>query len=163
MRTLVANPFAMSRTFHKIGHVTNTTPWRLLPTPNGLAVVTTTGRKTGKRRVRAMRAVRDGQHVYAVALMGPRTDWVRNIAAQPYVTIKLGSRTYEGVGRVVADAGERARAELAYRPIAGWFDYFDYANFVWSVPTSAKLLRAHDGWFNSGTLVAFDLKEADTQ
>jgi len=68
------NPFSKSKMFHRIGHVTNTTPWRILPAPNGLAVVTTTGRKSGKRRVRAMRAVRDGDRAYAVSILGERAD-----------------------------------------------------------------------------------------
>ena len=66
----MANPFDSSRAFYKVGHITNTPPWKLLPTPNGLGLVTTTGRKTGKRRQRAMRVVREGNRAYAVALLG---------------------------------------------------------------------------------------------
>jgi len=39
----MANPFAKSRWFHRVGHVTNTPAWRVLPTPAGLAVLTTHG------------------------------------------------------------------------------------------------------------------------
>jgi deazaflavin-dependent oxidoreductase (nitroreductase family) len=155
----MANPFADSRTFHRVGHVTNTVPLRLLPTPRGIAVITTTGRKTGKARTRAMRAVRDGAQVYAVALLGNKTDWLANARANPEVTVKLGTKTHRARAREVTDADERAKARRAYHPVAGWYDYFDYANFVWSLPTKAKLLAAHDGWFDNGVVVAFDLDE----
>jgi deazaflavin-dependent oxidoreductase (nitroreductase family) len=153
----MANPFAKSRTFHKIGHVTNTPPWKVLPTPSGLALVTTTGRKTGKPRQRAMRAVRDGDRVYAVALLGDRSDWVRNLRVNPQARIKLGGTTYDAIGRVLTDA-ERDRAAGVYRPIAGWYDYADYANYVWSFPTRGRLLRVHDEWFADGTPVVFELQ-----
>lgn len=157
----MANPFSESKTFHKIGHVTNTTPLRLLPTPRGYAIITTIGRKSGKKRTRAMRAVRDGQQVYGVALLGERTAWLANIRANPNVTIRLGTKTYAATARRVTDPDERARAANAYRPIAGWYDYFDYMNFVWSIPTRTKLLAAHDRWFETGTVVAFDLPDDD--
>jgi deazaflavin-dependent oxidoreductase (nitroreductase family) len=110
--------------------VTNTQAWKVFPTPTGLALVTVTGRKTGKPRQRAMRVVRDGDRVYAVALLGETSDWLRNVRADPRVRIKLGSTTYDATARVIADNGERAHAADAYRPVAGWFDYIDYANFV---------------------------------
>ena len=151
----MANPFNKSKIFHKIGHVTNTVPWRLVPTPTGLAVITTSGRRTGKRRVRAVRAVRLGSVVYAVALLGERTDWLHNIRARSGVQIKLGGRTYAATARELRDQADLERAADAYRPVAGWYDYVDYANFVWDVPTRRKLLRVHDEWFERGTPVEF--------
>lgn len=153
----MANPFATSRWFHKIGHVTNTSAWRLLPTPAGLAVLTTTGRRTGKQRTRAVRAVRAGDRVYAVAMLGRRCDWVYNIRAQPHVRLKLGGRTYDATARELLDSAERKQAAEAYMPNAGWFDYFDYANLMWSVPTRSKLLRAHEHWFDEGVPVVFEI------
>lgn len=157
----MANPFAHARWFHRIGHVTNTTPWRVLPTPAGLGVVTSKGRRSGKPRTRAMRMVRDGDRVYAVAIMGPRTDWLANVRADPSVTVKLGGRTRRARARELTERAERARAAEAYRPVAGWYDYVDYANFVWSFPTRARLLKVHDEWFDNGTPVVFEL-ERDT-
>ncbi len=153
----MANPFAKWRTFHRIGHVTNTLPLKLLSTPAGIAVVTTTGRKSGQRRARAIRAVREGDNVYAVAILGPRSDWVANIRANPHVTVKLGTMTYSAQARILTEPGELAHAAEIYRPAAGWYDYVDYANFVWSVPTTSRVLRAHDEWFKNGTPVVFEL------
>jgi deazaflavin-dependent oxidoreductase (nitroreductase family) len=156
----MANPFAMSKTFHKVGHVTNTSLWRVSPTPRGLALLTTVGRRTGKRRHRAIRAVRDGDRVYAVAFFGDDCAWVKNVRAQPNVKLKLGATTYDAVASVVGDA-ERHRAAEAYVAAAGWFDYVDYVNFVWSLPTRAKMLRAYEEWFNSGTPVVFELRSRE--
>jgi len=153
----MANPFQRSRWFHRIGHVTNTVPLSLM-TPAGIAIVTTTGRKSGKRRARAMRAVRDGDRVYAVALLGPSSDWIANIRANPEVTVKLGRTTQRAKARLITDDAERERAAAAYHPIAGWYDYFDYANFMWSLPSKANVLRAHDTWFGEGTPVVFELQ-----
>lgn len=153
----MANPFAESKTFHRIGHVTNTSPWKLLPTPAGLGLLISVGRRTGKQRTRAMRMVTAGGVVYAVALLGERTDWLHNVRHNPHVRVKLGRRTIDAVARELVGPDERTRAAEAYRPIAGWYDYADYANFVWDVPTRHKLLRVHDEWFARGVPVAFDL------
>ena len=151
------NPFAKSKLFHRVGHITNTIPLTYLLTPTGIAIVTTTGRKSGQQRARAMRAVREGNSVYAVSLLGPHADWVANIRANPDVTVKLGRKTFPAKARVLTDATELAHAAEVYHPVAGWYDYFDYANFVWSVPTTKSLLRAHDDWFKTGTPVVFEL------
>jgi deazaflavin-dependent oxidoreductase (nitroreductase family) len=156
----MANPFASSKTFHKIGHITNTAPWRLLPTPRGLAVVTTTGRNTGVQRARAMRVVLDGDRAYAVALLGSRTDWLHNVRSNPHVRIMLGATTRDATARVLASEEELERAASVYRPIAGWYDYVDFANFVWSVPTKTKVVAVHDKWFSNGVPVVFELDPA---
>jgi deazaflavin-dependent oxidoreductase (nitroreductase family) len=153
----MANPFAMSRTFHRIGHVTNTAAWRLAPTPIGLGVLTTTGRKSGKQRHRAIRAMRSGDRVYVVAMFGERCDWVHNIRAHPDVRIKLGNRTYEATARELTDSDERQRAADAYLQHAGWFDHADYANLNWSLPTKEKVARSHAEWFERGTPVVLAL------
>jgi deazaflavin-dependent oxidoreductase (nitroreductase family) len=155
----MANPFARSRWFHKVGHVTNTSVWRLLPTPSGLGVLTSTGRRTGKRRTRAIRAVRDGDRVYAVAMLGRRCDWLYNIRAQPNVRLKLGRQTYDARGREVLDAAEREHMESVYLQNAGWFDYADYANLMWSLPTRWKIERAHRQWLDEGIPVVFEITE----
>jgi deazaflavin-dependent oxidoreductase (nitroreductase family) len=153
----MANPFARSAMFHKLGHMTNTVAFRLLPTPRSIVVVTTTGRKTGKRRARAMRAVQDGEHLYAVAILGAKTAWVANIRANPDVRVKLGTRWHDATAHVVSDPGEREQARRAYCAITGWYDYADFANFTWSFPTRAKMLAGYERWLDEGTLVAFDL------
>jgi hypothetical protein len=41
---------------------------------------------------------------------------------------------------------------------AGWFDYFDYANLMWSMPSPEKIQRAHEEWFAGGIPVVFDIR-----
>ena len=153
----MANPFAKSRLFHKIGNVMNTPPLRLHP-PHGVAVVTTKGRKSGKLRTRAMRGVRDGDRVYATAILGPRADWLANIRDNAHVTVKLGSKTYRATARAITDPDELSRASEIYRPVAGWYDYFDYVTYVWGIPTRGNVVRVHDRWFSTGTPVVFELQ-----
>ncbi len=154
----MANPFAQARWFHKLGHRTNTMMWRVLPLPNGLAVITTTGRKTGQARHRAVRAMRDGDRVYAVAMLGKRCDWLHNIRAHPDVRIKLGRRTQDARAHEVTDGAERDAAAAAYLAGAGWFDYADYANLMWSFPTREKVQRSHRALFDDGVPVVFELR-----
>ena len=151
------NPFAESKTFHKLGHVTNTAAWRVMPTPTGIALLTTVGRKSGKPRVRAIRAVRSGDTVYGVALLGTQCAWLYNIRANPGVRLKLGTTTFPATAHAITDPDERRRAFEIYHPIAGFYDYVDYANFLWSVPTKNAVLRAHDEWFDRGVPVVFEL------
>ncbi len=153
----MANPFARSKLFHKIGNITNTPPLRIRP-PKGVAVVTTKGRRSGKPRTRAMRAVRDGDRVYAAAILGPRADWLKNIDADPKVFVKLGRNTYRATARRITDPDELARAQGIYRPVAGWYDSFDYVTYVWGIPTRSNVLRVHDEWFTKGTPVVFELQ-----
>ena len=75
-----------------------------------------------------------------------------------------GGEIREVIAAVAADsqrgsAAELARARDIYRPVAGWYDYFDYLTYVWGVPTTGKLLRTHDEWFDKGTPVVFELQD----
>ena len=105
----MANPFASAPWFHKLGHATNTMFWRALPTPTGLGVLTTTGRRTGKQRVRALRVIRDGNRLYGVAMLGPKCAWLHNIRAHPDVRIKLGSKTHNATARELTTHRARGR------------------------------------------------------
>ena len=157
----MANPFAKSKTFHKLGNLLASPLWSVLPAPPGLGVVTTTGRTSGKRRTRAMRVVRDGDSAVAVSILGRRSDWFRNVQRDPKVTIKLGTKTFRGNARAIVDPLERERAREVYEPVGGWYDYFDYASFVWDWPTTAKLLRTHNKWFDHGAPVVIELQRGE--
>jgi hypothetical protein len=55
----------------------------------------------------------DGSSVYLLSGGGDRSDWVRNLRANPNVTIRFGSpsgRTWSGLGREVTDPEEDALA-----------------------------------------------------
>jgi deazaflavin-dependent oxidoreductase (nitroreductase family) len=58
--------------------------------------------------------------VYLLSGGGDRSDWVRNLRANPDVTIRLGTETRAGVARVVIEPDEDALARRLlvekYRP-----------------------------------------------
>ena len=152
------NPFAQSKTFHRLGNVGFTWLWKLAPAPRGVAVVTTRGRKSGLPRARAMRAVRDGRRVYAAAILGGRSDWLANLRADPHVQVKLGGRTCTAMGRELTSPEERAVARRIYVPVDSFYDYFDYVTFVWGIPSRRNLQRVHEQWFDDGVPVVFELE-----
>jgi deazaflavin-dependent oxidoreductase (nitroreductase family) len=74
--------------------------------------VTTRGRVTGRPHEIEIWFALDGSTMFMLAGAGDRSDWVRNIAADPSVRVRLRDATYEARGRVVdpsSDEDERAR------------------------------------------------------
>jgi deazaflavin-dependent oxidoreductase (nitroreductase family) len=63
--------------------------------PTGLIVLETRGRKTGQRRRSPLAAARIGNHVLVATFRGDRSQWVRNLAAQPRTRFWLGGRPRE--------------------------------------------------------------------
>lgn len=65
------------------------------------AYLTTIGRRTGRpHRIEIWFGVQDGR-MYLLAGGRERSDWVRNIQANPQVTVELGGETHAGVARVL--------------------------------------------------------------
>jgi deazaflavin-dependent oxidoreductase (nitroreductase family) len=63
------------------------------------AYLTTIGRRTGRpHRIEIWFAVQDGR-VYLLAGGRERADWVRNLQADPHVTVELGGEAYAGAAR----------------------------------------------------------------
>jgi len=66
------------------------------------AYLTTTGRRTGRpHRIEIWFGVQE-ERMYLLSGGRDRSDWVRNIQANPQVTIELGDGTFTGVARVLA-------------------------------------------------------------
>jgi deazaflavin-dependent oxidoreductase (nitroreductase family) len=75
----------------------------------GIAILETTGRKSGRpRRTPVGRSV-DGDTLWIVAEHGRKAGYVRNIQADPRVRIKIGRRWRTGTARVMPDDDPRAR------------------------------------------------------
>src|SRR5260370_33844754 len=110
----MANPFRPSCRFHKVVNLA-ITPWfRLMPMPRGYAVIRVTVRKTGRPRSRPVRAIPSGATLYAVAVLGENSDWLKNVRKTPLVGVKLGSGTRRGTVRELTDEVEVARARSLY-------------------------------------------------
>lgn len=94
------------------------------------AYLTTTGRKSGEPREIEIWFAVAGRAIYLMAGGRERAHWVRNIVAEPAVTVRLDGSTYAGRGRVVeagSEEDERARAVVLakYGPgyggdLSGW-------------------------------------------
>jgi deazaflavin-dependent oxidoreductase (nitroreductase family) len=94
------------------------------------AYLTTTGRRTGRpHTIEIWFAERDGT-LYLLSGGGERSDWVRNLRADPRVRIRVGGPrerdadvegTHPATAREVTDPGEAARARpLLAAKYQGW-------------------------------------------
>ena len=87
--------------------------------------LTTTGRRTGlAREIEIWFTERDGRF-YLMAEHGDSANWVRNIQANPRVTVRVGDRRFAGTARIVVDERDPdlARAVKALSDAKyGWSD-----------------------------------------
>jgi deazaflavin-dependent oxidoreductase (nitroreductase family) len=86
-------------------------PWLARWASEPYAYLTTIGRRTGRpHRIEIWFAVEDGR-IYLLAGGRERADWVRNLQANPRVTVELGGETRAGVAQVLeASTAEDRRA-----------------------------------------------------
>jgi deazaflavin-dependent oxidoreductase (nitroreductase family) len=82
--------------------------WGLAP---GLALLETTGRRTGKPRRTVVGVHIEGNTAWLVSEQGRRSAYVQNILAQPKVRLRLSRRWREGTAAVVDDDDPDARLE----------------------------------------------------
>ena len=90
-----------------------------LPAP-GIAILETTGRKSGRPRRNPVTNGLDGGVFWIVAEHGRRASYVRNIEANPQVRLRIGRRWRKGTARLVPDDDprERLRSIASRHPIA---------------------------------------------
>src|SRR5256885_13651017 len=81
--------------------------------PPGYALLETTGRKTGKPRRTPVGDGRIGQQFWIVAEHGMKAGYVRNVASNPHVRLKmrdgLRARWYTGTAHLLSDDDPRER------------------------------------------------------
>ena len=156
------NPFKRSRWFHKLANVSGGPQmFRLFPVPRGFSLLRVRGRRTGKLRDRPIRALPDGETLYAVAILGKRSDWLRNARKDPNVRVKVGRRWRDAHVREVTDEVEREKAKQLYVETVVPYDYFDVPIVEWAFPTHRKIVESHANWLAGGALVAIDLEAGD--
>jgi deazaflavin-dependent oxidoreductase (nitroreductase family) len=82
--------------------------------------LTTTGRRTGSPHTIEIWFATHGDRVYLLSGGGERSDWVRNIRAEPRVGLRIGDRDMICRAEVVGDPDEDALARRLllekYRP-----------------------------------------------
>lgn len=134
-------------------------PLFTLRPPAGYGVLTTRGRKTGKRRRRCVRAVRAGDRIYIVAIKGGRTGWLKNIQADPNVRLRLRGGAFTGLAREVRESPEREEAKEAYCDTApGLFERLEYTMWRTGRPTPARIEELHRTWFDTGVPLVVELR-----
>jgi deazaflavin-dependent oxidoreductase (nitroreductase family) len=69
-----------------------------------ILLLTTTGRKSGLPRVTPLQYEEADGVIYLGAARGQQADWVRNIAADPKVMIRVGRRQFYGIAEIISDA-----------------------------------------------------------
>ena len=85
--------------------------------PRGVALLETTGRRSGEpRRVPVGDGLR-GPHFWIVAEHGRHADYVRNIERDPRVRIKVGRRWHSGTAHLLPDDDPRERLRMLRRPL----------------------------------------------
>jgi deazaflavin-dependent oxidoreductase (nitroreductase family) len=78
-------------------------------TPPGIAILETTGRKSGQPRRTPVGKALSGDTFWIVAEHGRRAAYVRNIEADPRVRVKIGRRWRNGTARTLPEDDPIAR------------------------------------------------------
>ncbi|MGJ3237496.1 MAG: nitroreductase family deazaflavin-dependent oxidoreductase [Anaerolineae bacterium] len=89
--------------FHQLGLGALLRPMRLM-------ALTTRGRKSGLARHTILEYRQHGSKLYVISGWGDQPHWVRNIKADPAVTIQFGQKERAGHAHVVTDSAEALRA-----------------------------------------------------
>ncbi len=66
-------------------------------------LLTTTGRKSGLRRVTPLQYEEVDGVIYIASAKGQKADWFRNIVADPHVEIRVKSRHFRGIAEPITD------------------------------------------------------------
>ena len=77
-------------------------------------LLTTTGRKSGKARVTPLQYEQIDGVYYVAAAFGPKTDWVRNLQAEPRAQVRVLRRQFSASAELMDDP-ERIAQYLEYR------------------------------------------------
>ena len=80
--------------------------WADLP----FCYVTTTGRRTAAPHTIEIWFGLESDSFYLLAEGREKADWVRNLKAEPTVTVRMQDTTFDAVAREVTDADEQDRA-----------------------------------------------------
>ncbi len=73
-----------------------------------ILLLTTTGRRSGLKRVTPLQYEMIGDDYYVGAARGTKADWVRNIQSYPQVEVRVGAKLFQGTAEVVTDASRFA-------------------------------------------------------
>jgi deazaflavin-dependent oxidoreductase (nitroreductase family) len=73
-----------------------------------ILLLTTTGRRSGKKRVTPLQYEMIGADYYLGAARGVKADWVRNIQTNPQVEVRVGAKHFQGIAEIITDPSKFA-------------------------------------------------------
>lgn len=133
-------------------------PWFAVWMPTGVAELTTTGRKSGRPRKTFVRAHLDGDQAYLVSISGERALWLKNIRANPEVTLRFRRTTLRGIARDPRNATERRAVGDAFCGRTLPFDYAENMFHRKGLPTRTKIIELHAAWLKGGVPIIVDAR-----
>jgi deazaflavin-dependent oxidoreductase (nitroreductase family) len=94
---------------------------------SNILLMTSTGARTGQPHVAPLGYTRDGERYVVVGSNSGRPanpEWLRNIEAQPSVTVEVGTERFQAIATVAAGEGRRRLldAHIAAIPIFGRYE-----------------------------------------
>ncbi len=156
------NPFMRSPTGGRVLSAMMLPHFTVRP-PMGFGVLTTTGRRTAKKRRKCVHVVRRGDRAYLVMIRPHITHkvsaWVLNIRADPNVSLRMRGGTFAGLARELDDDRELQRARELYCGVVNPFDYVECAFHRGWRPTRSKIEELHRSWFDTGIPLVIELED----
>ena len=117
--------------------------------PSGFIVLETVGRKSGALRRSPLAATRIGRHMIVATFRGDRSQWVRNLAAEPRTRYWTRGRPHDAQAVVIRDGAARipARLPAPLRRVVRFLVPYTRAGWAFAVlspraPTRRKPSRA---------------------
>lgn len=107
--------------------------------------LTTRGRRTGDPHQIEIWFAANGSTIYLLSGGGERSDWVKNVVAEPEVRVRIRAHEFGGRGRIVEEPSEEEWARSAL------FDKYD-AGYGGDLT----------GWSRSALPIAVDLTSGET-
>jgi deazaflavin-dependent oxidoreductase (nitroreductase family) len=71
-------------------------------------LLTTTGRKSGLPRVTPLQYEDIDGVIHVASARGVKADWIRNLQADPHVTVQIGNTSFEAIAEPILDAARIA-------------------------------------------------------
>lgn len=101
-----------------------------------LMVITTTGRKTGKRHSIPIGYIRDGDDIVVLSSKNP-SNWFRNVLANGTATLEIKKEKFEVRGELITDEAERQRIFAIHKLNTKYFK----ANFKVELDSPESVLQ----------------------
>ena len=73
-----------------------------------ILLLTTTGRRSGKKRVTPLQYEMIGTDYYLGSARGLKSDWMRNIQSYPQVDVRVGAKHFQGTAEIITDPSKFA-------------------------------------------------------